>query len=167
MALPSPVVTLSIRDRIRAEFDFDPKATDERVAERVLRDVTKYDLLPLLVQEVGIVSREEVRRREKAVIPHIVARFRPAPRIQTSPEEQRARVHALRPSQVHKLRRSDLDLGDGTTVSWGQATVEQLKRRVAMIDQHTKGLAETRELIVGVIETLEQTGASCLDELDI
>jgi hypothetical protein len=162
---------LSLRERIRAEFDFDPRADDRRVAERVLRSITKADLLPLLVDEVAYVRRAMVRHHERRTI----GRLARAVGVVKSGSKRGATITATQRrvalnnmySRLYGLRMQTLDLGDGHSVRWGLLTVEQARTRLAMLRRQVGGIQTTIMQLEQVIVCLEQTGASCLDELAV
>lgn len=174
VALPVPTSAGTLHDRIQEEILFDPEADDARVAGRVLRSIDKDDLLPLLIEKVRVVRREFTRHVERQAIAHLVAiaSEAAAPRCVHAADRVAAetRKHDLvsraRPL-IDRLRSQRLDLGDGTSVRWGEATVDQLKQRYAMLRQQERGLTATMEQIKSVIAALQHAGASCLDELAV
>lgn len=56
-------------------------------------------------------------------------------------------------------------LGDGTKVSWGDATIEQHRQRLAMLHGNLDGLAETAGRHARAIEMLEESGAHTLRQI--
>jgi len=56
-------------------------------------------------------------------------------------------------------------LGGGVFVTWGQATIEQHERRIAMLKVMVGGLQETIERHEATIQQLREIGARCLDEV--
>lgn len=171
MALPQPAGP-TIRDRIRGELDFDAKANDLRIAERVLREVTKNDLLPLLVLEVAAVRRTHVRRREAVGINIIRARFRESRPMtsMSSIDRRQALASRISPAERRKVRelfRDNIDLGDGTSATWGDCSVEMLRQRRAMLTKQTKGIESTIERIDVVIEVMLREGVQYARELDV
>lgn len=158
---------VNVRDLIRAELDFDRNAEDWRIAERVLRQVTKADLTPLVIELVGQLRREHVRRIERRGIPGLVRHFgrqrQERPSVALTQQE---RLQATRQwTHLMQLRSQTLDLGDGQTIRWGSATVEQLRQRLVMLRTLQAGTARTIEQLESVIEVLESQRASTLDEL--
>lgn len=154
--------SVSIRERIRAEIEFDPTADDARLAGRVLYSVEKADLLPLVIAEVQSVRREGVRRHERVALPKL---FVVGPKRTTTTADKQRELIAKYRREYNGLRTQSVDLGDGTTVLWGKATVDQLRQRLAMLEQHARGINATIEQMRTVIVVLEQTGVSCLDDL--
>lgn len=165
MALPA-TQPVSLRERIREEIEFDPKANDYRVAERVLRSVSKNDLLPLLVDAVGTVRRSHVRRTE-AVFDSIVSRFPRSRTVTYTPEQRRNILSTLKiePKDFYALCREKIDFGDGTSKSWGEAKKDQLIQRREMIAKQMGGLQATLSRLDTAIRLLDETGADCLNDL--
>lgn len=166
MALPAVQRQPSLRERIRAEIDFDPKADDHRVAERILRSVAKADLMPLLVDAVGTVRREKVRRHEH-VLDGLKARMPKLRAVSYTPDERRNLLSRLKlePKDFYDLCRQKIDMGNGTSARWGAVSVKQLIQRREMLLRQQAGLRSTIERLDTVIQLLEKTGADCLDDL--
>lgn len=162
MAVALEPEVLTLRARIRNEIDFDPTAANEVIAERILREVDKYDLAGLLEAEVAAVRREDVRRHERQGILKLTARFGTAkkPVTRTSTADRLKVLNDLR-----ALRSKSIDLGNGRVVPWGQATVEELRERRAMLVKQRNGIDTTVRQIDEVIAVLEREGAPCLDQL--
>jgi hypothetical protein len=57
-------------------------------------------------------------------------------------------------------------LGDGTKVTWGEATVEQHRQYVVMLSGQVAGTVETAARHEAAIRLCEEAGVSCLGELD-
>lgn len=56
-------------------------------------------------------------------------------------------------------------LGDGSKVTWGQATIEQWWQRVTVLRKIRGGVDLAIQQCLGAIKVLEETGALCLDEI--
>ena len=63
------------------------------------------------------------------------------------------------------LPRSRFALGDGNSVSWGEATLSQHEKRIGMLRAMWSGISETIKRHETAITLLQQTGAKCLNEL--
>lgn len=161
-----PTLPVSLRERIREEIDFDPKADDRRIAERVLRSVSKNDLLPLVIEAVDAAKRERARRHE-TLFDGIIARFPKQKVVTYTPEQQRNILSTLgiEPKDFYALCREEIDFGDGTSQSWGEAKKEQLIQRRLMIARQMGGLQSTLTRLDTAIRLLDETGAGCLNEL--
>lgn len=159
-----------IRDLIRAEIDFDRDATDETIARRVLYSTSKEDLLPLVLDAIGVARREITRVQERRTLGRLIEAVRPLPRYVHRDEQlaaqatQRRILDELRPDWS-KLRNEMLDLGDGTSVRWGAATVDQLKQRLVMLQSQVRGITTTISQIQAVVVAMQEAGVERLDDL--
>jgi hypothetical protein len=72
---------------------------------------------------------------------------------------------------VIAARKSLLDeffaLGDGRTVRWGEASVDDHRERIAMLRRNVSGIEATIELHEDAIAQIEAHGAACLDEVPV
>lgn len=57
-------------------------------------------------------------------------------------------------------------LGDGRRVRWGEATVEEHRQRIEMLERMRAGLADTVALHAEAIAAIEAAGVVCLDEIE-
>ena len=62
------------------------------------------------------------------------------------------------------LRRS-FALGDGSSVSWGQATKRQHEQRIALLQGQVVGFRETIKRHEQALDALQRAGARCLNDL--
>jgi hypothetical protein len=160
MALAAVVPASSLWDRIRTEIDFDPDATDQAIADRLLADITKHDLRPLLIDAIGTIRRDRVRHVERHLHP-VVREYLDRPDVKAMSKVERMTAF----NRLRGLRKETIDLGDGSVVAWGRATVEQLKLRRTMLVTQRNGIDATVTQIDTVIALLEKEGVPCLDDL--
>jgi hypothetical protein len=71
----------------------------------------------------------------------------------------------LRMEWTAELLESDFALGDGTHVTWGDATIDQHQKRVDMLQATAQGTLETAARHQRAIIDLESAGAETLREL--
>jgi len=145
-----------IRQRIRDCAMAMPHLSDEKVAEEVLGQTLKRDLLPLIIREVGDCRRQLVRSAEAATGP------RPAP---PGTSVEVVGQFEPDPERFRALLTQRIALGDGTFTTWGEASVEQLRTRIALIARQEAALGVTRRGLEEAVAALEQSGARCLNDL--
>lgn len=158
MALARLQSTLDIYQRVRQEVTSAPNATAHSIAANVLRMVSKEDLQPLLVDLIQGIQRIHVRGRERIAFGalQVVAPSGAAP----APVAAASRIEALR-----KLHGDRISLGDGTSVTWGAATIEQHRDRLAMLRKQHTGLTVTITQHETAVALLRKHKARCLDEI--
>ena len=136
----------------------DPTADPLDLARSVLSGLRKDDLLPLIAREIKDAQRFHSRTVERAFFDR---GFRAAVEAVPSPEE--ARAVAL--GDFMELYNTRFRLGDGTSVTWGQATIEQHEIRLAMLRKLRAGLDRTIEQHERALVLLRTSGAPCLEEV--
>lgn len=70
----------------------------------------------------------------------------------------------LRLEWTQELLESGFALGDGTTVTWGQATVAQHKQRITLLTNNAMGNLETASRHLAAVKEIESTQTMCLSE---
>lgn len=111
--------------------------------------------------------------------PHTVAYVRPAVRRQAAQQirdrdrrvekevigsEERWAAH----NQVLRAKMLALtfSLGRGVSVTWGKATPEQHRQRIALLDEQSAGIADTKSRHLRAIKICEDAGVDCLEKVD-
>ena len=61
-----------------------------------------------------------------------------------------------------ELLESGFALGDGTTVTWGEATVEQHQQRIALLTRNAAGNLQTAARHQSAVDEIERSGVACL-----
>lgn len=147
-----------INELIRIELDGDPNKDPRKVAEKVYTNLAsneiKKEFLDLIVGRVESQQRAIVRQRESYLstfIERATSKAKPKPPM---------------PPDVKALLTTRLKVGDGTPdVTWGKATLEQLKARKEMLVKQRDALTTDIDRLDQAIKLLEQTGAGCLNQL--
>lgn len=67
--------------------------------------------------------------------------------------------------QLNRFLELSFALGDGERVTWGEATIEQHERRIAMLKKQVKGTVRTIRRHEEAVRRLREAGAMCLAEL--
>lgn len=155
----------SLRDIIRKWVEFDPKADDRRIADRVLGDLTQGQMVELVLPIIGQVRREGARRIEHRVHREFFASL--PPRKVSSVEERREAIRhiAMRLPDKRDLLKTTFALGDGREVEWGKATVDDHRQRLAMLSSQQDGIGETMLLHEAAIEQIVAAGVTSLGDL--
>lgn len=78
-----------------------------------------------------------------------------------SEERWAARHKALR----ERLFAVTFSLGNGVAVTWGKATVEQHRMRIALLDEQSAGIADTKGRHQRAIKKCEDAGVDCLEQV--
>ena len=143
---------MTLREKIMKALEADPAVDAEMVAENLLPQVAKRELLPLLVDEVESYQRRRVRQVERRVFgqppsgsPSMTDRARP------------------RLSEVYGEMFSTYD---GRRVSWGEATVEQHRQRVERLRMQRHAIGQTIERHEDAIRLCEEHGVDRLIDID-
>lgn len=147
---------MNIYERINKEVAATTEATADAIAQRVMRMCSRDDLVPLLVAAIENVQRAYVRRDEQRHLAKLVASFRPS----LLPS-----VPSIGTSEFLPLLRRTIKVGKGNRTTWGLATIEEHKTRLAMLMAQRNGLTETIRRHEEAIRLLEESGATCLAEL--
>lgn len=71
---------------------------------------------------------------------------------------------SLRAQWTTELLESGFALGDGTTVTWGEATVEQHRQRIALLSRNAAGNLQTAARHQAAVDEIERSGAGCLTQ---
>lgn len=66
---------------------------------------------------------------------------------------------------TQELLDSPFALGDGRTVTWGDATVDDHRQRVAMLVKHATGTVQSAARHEKAIDELQAAGANTLREM--
>lgn len=154
---------MNIYTRVYRGVSADPDGTAQDVAESLMRQATKAELLPLLVAEVRREQRKRVRTVEQrhGVVLMNHYRRQSAPVSKTIGQvPARDLVSRLRSFMDQPIR-----LFDGSTTTWGKATLDELRQRRAELVQQRAGISQTIGLLDDAIEVLEESGALCLADL--
>lgn len=136
---------------------FDGVGDDEAVAREVLEHLgvegDAYDvLLPVITMDVQWWRRKRVRGIERG------------------PVEQEAKKTETdvptNPLLREKLLKETFALGDGSSVTWGAATVADHVKRVQFLSTMVDGLRATAAKHQNAVATIEMTvGAKCLNDV--
>lgn len=143
----------TLREWVPDDFDGDSAALAGDILRELLRHprLARAVLYPLVLAHVDAVLRTRVRITEAEVIPSI--------------RKHGARV--FRPALDRKAMylRMKFALGDGTEVTWGDATVDQHLARIAMLERQVAGVSQTIERHRYAVDAIRKAGVSCLADL--
>lgn len=151
---------MSISEEVRRAIEANPDGNAEEVARAVFARMTKQELFPVLLDYVATAQRNVVRGVEyQAFQSQYAAAMKAAPSV--------AEVAAARLEDFRSLYAQTIALGDGSRVTWGRATVQDHELRLAMLLRLRAGLDKTIERHREAIAILRETGASCLEEVNV
>lgn len=138
-----------------------PEGDPRELATAIVARHTKSDLIPFIAEEIKGQQREVQRRVEDEAFIPMREHFREASLAMPTPDEM-ASLENFR-----ALYRTPFRLGDGTTATWGSASLDQHERRLSMLLKLRAGLDKTIERHQEAIRILKATGAPCLEEVRI
>lgn len=149
---------MNIQERINKEVTDQPDWEADQIAERIQRFCSKQDYWPLLIAAIQNRQRMHTRLMEDQRFAELMANLRPDPLPLPSMPAQSI-------GDFLPLLRRPIQIGDGTRSSWGMATVDQHRLRLAMLMAQRNGLTQTIHRHEEAIRLLEESGASCLAAL--
>ncbi len=130
----------------------DPATTADKITDDLDLSLRAREYLwPLITNECERIERERVRSVEAESWGKVRRNGRPA-----SVLADRAKLFA-----------ETFPLGDGTRVSWGDATADDHRKRIAMLERLHNGIAATIGRHVEALELIEAAGVRCLNELPV
>ena len=154
---------MSIYTRIYRAVSADPEASAIDVAEAVFRQSTKGDLLPLIAAEVRREQRKRVRTVEQRHGVVMMNHYRKP----SAPISERVTLSSSS-DLVGRLRtfmEQPIRLFDGTSTTWGKATLEELRQRREELQMQRAGIDESIRLLDDAIDVLLITKAKCLEDI--
>lgn len=150
----------SVFDEITKAAKADPFGAADDLARRLMASVRKDDLLPLLVREIAHAQRHQNRWAERSAFSE---RF--AASVSALPETSEIAAASL--DDFKALYETPFKLGDGTSVTWGAATVEQHEIRLSMLRAIRAGLDRTIARHEEAVAILRSSGAPCLEQIRV
>jgi hypothetical protein len=154
MALSRWRFNMVLYDKLNSYVEEKEVEDSRELAEMFLDDLDRNDLVIMLAAEIDEIRRANIRRKEKyAFSSELIERFGSMKdtRLEPNPE-------------FLTLMKSNFSLGDGFTAQWGEATIEQHKRRIAYLERMKGGIESTISYHQKAIEIIEAAGAKCLNE---
>lgn len=153
---------MSIYRIIEEVLTEDPSGEPMALAAEVVRRVRrKQDFLPVVADAIRTQQRNRVRHIERSAGAALLSRFttgKPMSFPKSEPGEAVAKFLSI----LHE----PISFGDGSPpVTWGKATLEELKARREMLVKKRDGINRTIEQLDEAISVLEKSGARCLEDL--
>jgi len=147
---------MTIRPRIKAFVDAHPDEQDpEELARMFMASVRKVDLLELVVQEIKMDMRRDVRAAE---IIYLSSAATPA-----QPRSLFGVKSAL--ADLVPLLDKPYRIGDGHARTLGQLTVEEHKSRISMLRANINSMQGSIALHERAIALCYAHDVTCLDDL--
>lgn len=129
----------------------------EVLAEKALDELPRTELVVLLGELVRHERRRVCAARERDLWRELISHSREPGPIAKSDRPVSSGVKGL---LVQRFA-----LGDGTSVEWGAATVDQHETRIAMLRRMRDGIDLTIDRHRSAIEAINEAGVSCLADL--
>ena len=145
---------MTLKQLIHAALEETPDGDPHDIARRIRRKVSAEDMLRLLAREVEWTQRGLARIVEHEAMMAFRARF----------AESLPPLPGVDPG-LRALFRSAFSLGDGTSVTWGAATIEQHEQRIAFLELQRNGINRTIAQHQDAIRLITEAGTTCLDDL--
>lgn len=156
-----------ISDLIVSAANADPTADPDQLAVAVIARVTKGDLTPLVADAIAAAQRA-VHRRQEIRTWSVWSARRAASTFTDASVSMPAGAEVAGPlDDFRALYNTPFHLGDGNTVTWGQATIEDHERRIEKLLTLAGGIYRTVERHRNCIEILRSAGATCLAEVEV
>lgn len=150
---------MSITHLIPPDFAGDPDALAEQILCELIAVNDTEKMVQCLVSTVAAEVRRLLRDRARIVEKEIDTALARPPRVvgknwRPAIDRKSAFLHSL------------FSTGDGQPdVTWGDATVEQHKRRIALLDRNIDGINLTKARHEKAVAAITQAGVTCLKEL--
>jgi len=146
-----------IFEAIREAGRKNPKGDADDLAKQIVAKFTKSALVPLVARELQHYQRACVRLVEMTT-------FRA--RMRGLDADRKDHQSSNQPVFTPKLLSLTFSLGDGSpSIRWGEATAEQHRLRIAMMEKQRDGINQTIDRHVAAISEIERYGVTCLDEI--
>ena len=154
---------MKLNEAIDETIEAAPTASPTKLAEMVLRLVTKNDLAPLLVDHLASMQRDRTRETEREAFRTLMDREYPEP---ISMPDIPAGTASM---TLSRLAQERFVLADGTVVDWLKATVDDHLSRISYLRsiqaRYNQGVDATVGRHETSIDAITEAGVTCLDEL--
>lgn len=144
---------MNLRAEIRSFLDAHEGREPEELAAMFVRGCDKDDLLPLVVEAFKWQVRDMVRLAEVEALDAL------------APVRQLPSVTATALGELADLLDQPYRIGDGQPRRFGAMTTAEHETRVAMLAGQISGLQRDVELHRRAIAAIEESGATCLDDV--
>lgn len=143
-----------------------PDETDAELAKRAVLDEPEM-VIPIIAERIRHERRAPVREVEQEQVrkflsgPHGWKNLKKDDNYYLSAEKVRETVRRRASFLDDEIA---LDV-DGNKVTWGEATVEQLRSRRSMLASQIAGTRQSMKLVDLAIKRIEEAGVSCLNDI--
>jgi hypothetical protein len=145
---------MSLWTVLREAAHAHPQDEPHTIAARILDSLTRDDLIALLAQEIEGQQRTRVLNIERTEFT-----FAPTERPTVGHFTQNV-------DPLGRLRGERFALGNGNTVTWEHATIDQHQERISMLDRMREGIARTIDRHQTAVDMIRKAGVTCLADLD-
>lgn len=141
----------TISELITEVTDGDAQRAPREIAEAIYPRLGDDDKVGILTEYVANWQRNAARQLEAAAFAEFV--------------NGTAKPATKRPDALAALFNTPFKLGENRTTSWGQATVEEHRIRIAFLEVMRNGIDRTISHHRRAIEVIEDAGVTCLQEV--
>lgn len=159
---------MSIRTQVTRAIDANPGLPHHVLARKIAADIGEEGLVKLATERIERMIVSERRRRIRNLeTDHTDSDGKGDPAkwaaVDALLEEFRTRVIV---EWTNDLLASEFAVGDGTHVTWGDATREQHITRIGLLTRNARGNLEAIRRHESAVSTIaEHHGATCLNEV--
>jgi len=140
-------------EKIQKAIDENPEADVYFLAEMILDNLERAELVYLIAEEIKHRKRQNVREVEHKIFQKFFEKG----------SENEVKIGTAK--ELQELFKAHFALGDGQEAVFGKATVEEHEQRVVMLGKDIAGLERTKQLHLEAIRIIEEAGVTCLEEI--
>lgn len=128
-----------------------PNEDPRKLAKNLYSKVTKEGIIELLTETIEDYQRGEIREIERKVF--LKNRFDSRP------------ITIEKDDNFRKLLDSKIKIGDGNSVKWGNATLQEHQERINYLKKMRDGIDETITFHEKAIEIISSNKVKCLNDI--
>lgn len=151
----------TLHEIIRQELATHNDANDYDIAVTIREQMTEDDMLRLLVAEVGHIRRLRSLSIERKAFEHSSS----TPTTDNMTTQLRRTTNISTLLQFAPLYDERFVTARGVWVTWGQATIDDHRARIALLNKQITGIQQTVTQHETAIELIRTQGGTCLADV--